>query len=313
MNCCVCVQNRVLIVVALCASVYAQAPRAGKNALSIRGHEQRIYLYQATSPERHRNILFASGDAGCRGFAVVIAEQLGKEGYGTYCLDVFHYLQSFTGKTTLTTEQIASDFDQIAGWIRQKDHEPILLVGWSEGAGLDLAAAANSANKFVFEGIIAIGLPTDNILAWRWKDIGAWITKRSPHEPTFKSADFMSRIAPLPLFVIGSTSTQWVTPEATRQLFSLAHEPKKLIMVAARDHKYSDNTQAFFDALREALDWVQRHNGTNTEIKDRSSRLLPSGSVNDEPSSKLSRILASVWRPECAARESRPLRRSGNM
>ena len=251
-------QNHILFVIALCTSVNAQIPRSGKNTLTIRGQEQHIYLYQAISPARRGNILFAPGDAGCRGFAVAIAEQLEKEGYDTYCLDVLHYLESFTGQTRLTTDQIASDFLQIAHWIEWKDHEPILLVGWSEGAGLGLAAAANSANKFAFGGIIAIGLPKDNILAWRWNDIAAWITKRSPHEPTFKSADVMPRIAPLPLFVIGSSSTQWVTPEATRQLFSLAHEPKRLVMVTARDHKFNGNTQAFFNVLREALDWVQR-------------------------------------------------------
>lgn len=271
MSCCVWVLNRVLIVVALGAGVYAQIPRAGKNTFTIRGQEQRIYLYQATSLGQHRKILFSPGDAGCRGFAAVIAEQLAKQGYDTYCLDVLHYLESFTGKTILTTEQIASDFNQIARWIEPKDHEPILLVGWSEGAGLDLAAAANSANKFVFDGIIAIGLPQDNILAWRWKDVGAWITKKAPREPAFKSADFIPRIAPLPLFVIGSTSTQWVTPEATRQLFSLAHEPKKLVMVAARDHKYSGNTQAFFNVLREALDWVQQKRAASAERHDSQS------------------------------------------
>jgi pimeloyl-ACP methyl ester carboxylesterase len=258
MSSCIRVQNRVVIVVALCASIYAQIPRAGKNTLTIRGQEQKVYVYQATPPEQHRKILFAPGDAGCRGFSVAIAEQLAKEGYDTYCLDVLQYLESFTGKAILTTEQIASDFNQIARWIEQKDHEPILLVGWSEGAGLSLAAAANPANQVVFDGLIAIGVPEDNILAWHWNDVGAWITKKSPREPTFKSADFMPRIAPLPLFVIGSTSNQWVTPEVTRELFSLAHEPKRLAIVTARDHKYSGNTKAFFDVLRDGLDWVQR-------------------------------------------------------
>ena len=124
--------------------------------------------------------------------------------------------------------------------------------------GLDLAAAASPTKQTIFSGVIAIGLPEENILVWRWKDVGAWITKRSPREPTFKSAEFMPRVSPLPLFVIGSTSNEWVTPEATRKLFLLAHEPKKLEIVPARDHKFSGNTNAFFKMLREGLDWVQR-------------------------------------------------------
>lgn len=251
-------ESRLLLVIALSASIHAQTPHDGKNTLAVRGQEQTIYLYHATSRGPHGKILFAPGDTGCRGFAVTIAEQLANNGYDTYCLDVLHYLESFTGKTVLNTQQIASDFHHIAGWIQGKQREPILLVGWSEGAGLGLVAAANSENKVVFDGMIAIGLPQDNVLAWRWKDVSAWITKKSPREPTFQSADFMPRIAPSPLFVIGSTSTQWVTPEQTRALFSLAHEPKRLAIISARDHKYSGNTGAFFSALEEGLHWVER-------------------------------------------------------
>ena len=246
-----------LLIIALSASLYAQIANPGKNSFSIRGQEQKIYLYPGTSAGEHRRVLFAPGDAGCRGFAVEIAEQLSKEGYDTYCLDVLHYLESFTGRTILTTQQIASDFNLIARWIEQKDHRPIPLVGWSEGAGLSLAAVASPANRVVFDGIVAIGLPEDNILAWHWKDIGGWITKKPLREPTFKSADFMPRISPLPLFLIGSTSTEWVTPEATRELFSLAYEPKRIAIITARDHKYSGNTKVFFNAFRQGLHWIQ--------------------------------------------------------
>jgi pimeloyl-ACP methyl ester carboxylesterase len=254
---CIRLKSELLLIIALCSSVYAQIARAGKNNLSVRGQEQKIYLYPGTSAGEHRGLLFAPGDAGCRGFAVLIAEQLGREGYDTYCLDVLRYLESFSGRSMLTTDQIASDFNQIARWIEQNDHGRIPLVGWSEGAGLAVAAAASPANQVVFDGIVAIGLPEDNILAWHWKDVAAWITKKPPREPLFKSADFMPRISPLPVFLIGSTSTEWITPEATRKLFSLAHEPKKIAIVAARDHKYSGNTKAFFDVLREGLNWIQ--------------------------------------------------------
>jgi len=68
--------------------------------------------------------------------------------------------------------------------------------------------------------------PEYNILAWHWADIGAEITKKLPGEPTFRSADFMARVSPLPLLVIASTSDEYVTPETTRALFSEAREPE---------------------------------------------------------------------------------------
>jgi|SRR5215475_6222612 len=247
-----------VIILASCAVTFPQAAKPGKNTLRIRNREQTVVLYEAQSTGAHRKVLFAPGDAGCRGFAVAIAQELAKAGYDAYCLDTLRYLESFTGPPILTTDLVASDFRQIAFWIEQGEHRPILLVGWSEGAGLGLAVIADSVSQSIFDGLIAIGTPEQNILAWRWTDFGAWITKKVPHEPTFKSADFVSRASPLPLFMIASTSNEYVTPEATRALFSAAREPKQLAFVRARDHKYSDNNEEFFKVLRQALDWCQR-------------------------------------------------------
>jgi pimeloyl-ACP methyl ester carboxylesterase len=257
MSACIPVRCGVMIL-ALCAAACAQNRLAGKNVVTVRGHTQNMYLFQAADGTKHGNVLFAPGDAGCRGFAVTIAVQLAKAGYDTYCFDTLRYLQSFTGRTPLTTTQIASDFNQIARWIGHTPHAPILFVGWSEGAGLGLATVSDVANQSFFDGLIAIGTPEDNLLAWRWRDIGAWITKSSPHEPTFKSAEFIPKVSPLPLFLIASSSNEYVTPEATRTLFSDAHEPKRLVMVNARDHKYSGNIEGFFTALRQGLDWIER-------------------------------------------------------
>jgi pimeloyl-ACP methyl ester carboxylesterase len=247
-------------VLLLCAADCAGNPRPGKNDVTIRGHRQRIYWQPAEGAGQHHKILFAPGDGGWRGFAITITEELAKAGYDVYCVDTRRYLASFTGPAVLTTKEIASDFNQMAQWIQQGDQDRILLVGWSEGAGLSLAAIADAANQAVFGGLVAIGTPEYNTLAWHWTDIGAEITKKLPHEPTFKSGDFMAKVSPLPLFVIASTSNEYITPEVTRALFSAARQPKRLVIIDARDHKYSGNTEGFFRALREGLNWIlQQH------------------------------------------------------
>jgi fermentation-respiration switch protein FrsA (DUF1100 family) len=137
-------------------------------------------------------------------------------------------------------------------------------VGWSEGAGLDLVAAADELNHDIFSGVIAIGTPETNILAWRWWDAGAWVTKRVPREPTFSSAQFIPKVSPLPLFLIASTSNEYVTPEETRALFSAAREPKQLVVIDAKDHKYRGNTERFLTVLRQALDWIEAVSQTSS-------------------------------------------------
>ena len=242
----------------LAGSVYGDPPKAGKNELTIRAHQEKIDFYAAEGPGPHPRILFAPGDGGCRGFAIRITEELAKSGYDAFCLDTRHYLESFTGRPVLSTNEIASDFGEITRWIQQGRRDRILLVGWSEGAGLGLAAIGDPANQEIFAGLVAIGTPEVNILAWHWTDIGASITHRAPREPTFRSADFMAKVSPLPLFVIASTSDEYISTEATRALFSRAREPKRLVIINARDHKYSGNTDGFFRTLREALNWIEQ-------------------------------------------------------
>jgi len=246
------------VILAFSATVCAEEPKPGKNEVTIRGQRQTVYFYLAEGTGPHRKVLFAPGDGGWRGFAITITKELAKAGYDVYCIDTRRYLESFTGSVVLSTAEISSDFNQIAQWIQQGGQEGLLLVGWSEGAGLGLAATANAANQTIFDGLVAIGTPEYNILAWHWTDIGAEITKKLPHEPTFKSGDLIAKVSPLPLFVIASTSNEYITPEATRALFSAARQPKRLVMVDARDHKYSGNTDRFFCALREGLDWIQK-------------------------------------------------------
>jgi hypothetical protein len=61
-----------------------------------------------------------------------------------------------------------------------------------------------------------------------------------------RASRIVERHARSPVDLIASSSNEYVTPEATRTLFSDAHEPKRLVMVTVRDHKYSGNVEGFF-------------------------------------------------------------------
>lgn len=246
------------LILTLGGGVYGRPPEHGKDEPAVRGHRQKLHFYPAASPAKHLRILFAPGDGGCRGFATTIAEELAKSGYDAYCFDTRHYLEAFTAAQVLSTTEIGSDFGEIARWIRQGNQERILFIGWSEGAGLGLAALADSANHDIFDGLVAISTPEVNLLAWHWTDLAASIADKVPHEPTFKSADFMAKVSPLPLFVIASTSDEYISAAGTRALFSRAREPKRLAVINARDHKYSGNSEGFFRTLREAVTWIEQ-------------------------------------------------------
>lgn len=242
----------------LSTSLFAQELQAGKNSLILRGQRQDIYYYRAKKSSLGK-VLFAPGDGGWRGFAITIAADLASHGYDVYGLDTRRYLESFTGATVLTPSQIATDFRHLAEWACQGNANRVLLVGWSEGAGLALAAATNPQNQ-TFQGLIAVGMTEYNILALRWSDVMSQITKKLPNEPTFRSIDLIEKVSPLPLTMIASTHDEYVSVSTTQQLFAKAREPKRLILIEAENHKFDGKTDEFFRVLNENLEWVQKQN-----------------------------------------------------
>ena len=132
-----------------------------------------------------------------------------------------------------------------------------VLIGVSEGAGLSVLAAADGQTKAAVGGVIAIGLPDVNELGWRWKDTWIYVTHGIPNEPTFSSASLVGRMAPLPLAAIHSTRDEFVPVSQVQQMMSRASDPKKLWVIQAADHRFSDNLSELDRRLIEALTWMK--------------------------------------------------------
>lgn len=252
--------NRVLaflaVMLACSSALFGQTPEPGKNTVMVRGQQQDVYYYHATPSRSLGKVLFVPGDGGWRGFAITIAENLSSSGYEVYGLDTRRYLKSFTGTKVLETSEIARDLVQLTEWARQGSKDRVLLLGWSEGAGLGLAAVSDPEHRNVFQGLVAVGMTEYNILALRWSDLVAEATKKLPKEPTFKSIDFVAKISPLPLAMISSTGDEYVSVETTRKLFAAARDPKRLVLIDADNHKFEGKTHEFFFTLNETLVWI---------------------------------------------------------
>jgi dienelactone hydrolase len=249
-----------LLVAFVCPLIFigvaqAAAHTTGRNAVGVRGQTQDVYLYPAQGAV-HGSVLFVPGDGGWRGLAIDIARTMSGAGYDVYGLDTKRYLAGFTGNTPLRETDVMHDFHEIAVWIAQGRSARISLVGWSEGAGLCLLAAASPEGKSVFTGLITLGLPEKNILGWRTVDYLTWITKKMPDEPAFRSLDYMHRVSPLRLWMLQSTKDEYVPLENSRTLFSAASEPKRFSAIEARNHRFDGNQNELYRLIREGLQWL---------------------------------------------------------
>ena len=133
------------------------------------------------------------------------------------------------------------------------------MIGISEGAGLSVLAATDPQTKAAIAGVIALGLPDLNELGWRWKDSLIYLTHRVPNEPTFSSASIVGLVAPTPLAAIHSTHDEFIGLAEVQRILGNAAEPKKLWVVSASDHRFSDNLIEFDQRLLDALEWIRQH------------------------------------------------------
>jgi fermentation-respiration switch protein FrsA (DUF1100 family) len=256
----VCSRYRAVLAVLAIGWVLAHARAADAQAtetITIRGHVQTLRVYGARGGAP---VVVSSGDGGWIHLGPHVAQNLAAHGFFVVGFDVKAYLESFTsGKVTLAREDEPGDYKALADFAARGSAQKAILIGASEGAGLSLLAATDPETKRSIAGVLGLGLPEVNELGWRWKDALIYITHGVPKEPTFSAAGIVGRVSPTPLAAIHSTQDEFVTVSTVQKIFDAAKEPKKLWIVSAADHRFSDNLAEFDRRLLEAVAWINQH------------------------------------------------------
>lgn len=229
----------------------AQSSRSGMRPVDVRGRRVAVHLVAADA-QRGRTVVFAPGDGGWGGAAVEFARAMAAWGRDVYGIDTKQYLTAFTGKTTLSEGEIAGDMARIAESVSPGGK--VTLVGWSEGAGLVVLAAARDKSRYA--GVVTMGLADMNVRGWRWQDDLTSLIRTLPNEPTFSALREIPGVAPLPLAMIQSTGDQYVPAEEARRLFQAAGEPKKYVEVRAQNHRFDGGRPEFYRQLKAMLEWI---------------------------------------------------------
>jgi alpha-beta hydrolase superfamily lysophospholipase len=235
----------------------SEARAQTRETVTIRGQTQslRVYGTRGGIP-----VIVSSGDGGWIHLGPHVAEVLAANGFFVVGFDVKTYLERFTsGNTTLRPEDEPGDFNVIVNFAARGTSEKPILIGVSEGAGLSVLAASDSRVKTAIAGVIGLGLSDLNELGWRWKDAVIYLTHGTPNEPTFSVSAIVDRVAPVPLGAIHSTHDEFVPVAEVQQVFERAREPKKLWIIDAADHRFSNNLTRFDQCLLEAITWMSQH------------------------------------------------------
>jgi alpha-beta hydrolase superfamily lysophospholipase len=225
--------------------------------LTLRGHAQALHIYGRRGQQP---IIVTSGDGGWMHLGPHVAEVLAAKGFFVVGFDAKAYLESFTaGNVALRPADEPKDYKVLADFAARGGSAKPILIGVSEGAGLSLLAATDPQTQASINGVIGLGLPDVNELGWRWKDALIYVTHGNPDEPLFSTRAIAARLSPLPLAAIHSTQDEFVPLKEVQQVMDAAREPKRLWVIKASDHRFSDNIAEFDRRLLEAITWVNQN------------------------------------------------------
>jgi alpha-beta hydrolase superfamily lysophospholipase len=223
--------------------------------VKVRDTNQDVRVYGSRGREA---VVVSSGDGGWIHLGPHVAELLAAKGYFVVGVDVRAYLTSLTtASSTVRPEDEPSDYRAFIDYAAKANVGKPVLIGVSEGAGLSVLAATDPGIKRAIAGVVGLGLPNVNELGWRWWDAVIYVTKGVPKEPTFSTVEIVDRMAPLPLAAIHSTHDEFVPLSEVQRVMERAKEPKKLWIIQASNHRFSDNIDEFDRRLIEALAWIK--------------------------------------------------------
>ena len=254
-------KQKVTALVLMAFLLAAPRPTAAAERLDfvLRGKSLTAWVYRPAGTPKG-TVIMGSGDVGWVGLAVDMSTFLSGQGFVVVGVNVRQYLSAFTvGKVNLAVTDPPADYAALAEVLKHRGllHEPVVVSGVSEGAALAVLVASSPRNHEWLRGMVTMGVPPTAELAWRWTDFPAWITKSDAHEPSFAAREFVAAISPLPLVMIQSRKDEYVPEADYRALELAAKSPKKLVLIDASNHRFTDRRRELEREYLAALAWIQ--------------------------------------------------------
>ena len=182
-----------------------------------------------------------------------MAESISAMGYEVYGFDTKAYLEEFSKDgVRLTQSQMGEDLRYISQHVRR----PVILVGWSQGAAMSVAAVVGIAVRGDIRGVITLGLPETAFLGWDWKASLAIIARREPDQPKFLIEPLLSNRSATPLWMIHGTDDEYTTTALSQRMFQSAQEPKRFYEIPGANHRFDAHREELNQALKKGLAWV---------------------------------------------------------
>ena len=233
-----------------------------------------MQLYQQEHATNQPLVLFTSGDGGWSPFCADVAAHIAATGVTVIGIDAKSYLVSFaTPKKPLSIEELTHDYDAIAKQaIAQPgvdNKTPVVLAGWSLGAGYSVIAATQPEFSLPVSRVVAISLPIYGELAWSPADSIIYFTHGTPNEKVFDIHPFLKALKQTPIVFLNATSDKNAPFREAQSLYDVIPGVKHLYAVKASGHHFEGGEEQFYEDLDQGISLQQIADKSDNKLKER--------------------------------------------
>jgi hypothetical protein len=237
------------------------------------GPALQLQLYQQENAAHQPLVLFTSGDGGWSPFCADMAAHIAAGGNTVVGIDAKDYLVKFaTPKNPVSADDLTRDYDELA---RQSLAQPgvdakapIILAGWSLGAGYSVIVASAPDFNYPVKRVVAISLPMLGELAWKSTDALIYITHKTPHEQVFDAHQYLKKLDHTPIVFLIATDDDTAPLNEAKSLFAVAPGVKRFFAVKASGHHFEGGEEEFYRDLDLGVSPSQMVDNNNKKMKE---------------------------------------------
>jgi pimeloyl-ACP methyl ester carboxylesterase len=195
-------------------------------------------------------VVYATGDGGWPGEERLF-DRMRPWGLPMAGLSSVDYLDTIDSPNRMvTTAQLAQDltsvFDEAIRSLKLPPNHPVVLVGFSRGASLAVAAATVPAFAARLQGILALGLAADEV----------YVLEPGAGDRPLQTYEALSRLGSLKIAVIQSTRDDFVTAAEARRRMGPDTAARRLRSIGAKDHSFGGKLDELGVEMKASVDWL---------------------------------------------------------
>lgn len=234
----------------------------------LRGRQFVLHGYLPTEIENGAPlVLYSSGSGGWHDFDQYVATALAKRGMPVFGVSTHSYLRDFyNDKHPATFAAVAQDYGELIKQAKTiadiDDSRPVILAGWSLGAGYAPLIASDPRIKPNVLGVITLALSRDNETALTaGHRLMSHLMGRT-FGPSFDVSQYLAQVAPVPVAIIQAARDRTASPSAAQQLISKVSPDQtskiRLFQVTAgHTHSFAGGRREFDQTLDEVITWFR--------------------------------------------------------